>query len=230
MRKTLAIITAATALFSGAIARSAAPAREAVEPGLKKEVAASPSKPREPAKDAKLSDPVADNNVEFQAFAPPTWTLPAPGAKTRIELGLKVTNNSDKPIQFNVFDTISISLKDANGKEARARFMRDSTFVPPALTINKGDAALVFRDATLDGATLSGQDGSGGVWTIDGVKPGTYTLLIRYACDEKAWAPLKNRRATAVVDPKAVPFYVGTATTKDLAIEVTPPAPAAAAK
>ena len=59
------------------------------------------------------SEPVRVNGVEFQLVAATLWPVPTDSNPTTLPLALKLTNHTGKAMQVNVFDTITVHLKDA---------------------------------------------------------------------------------------------------------------------
>ncbi len=164
--------------------------------------------------DIKESEAVRVNGLDFQIVAPVVWMMPVEKEETPIPLVLKVTNHTDKAVTLNLFDTITISMKDAAGKELRIDGGRDGTTPCPPLIVEKGQNGTVDRSAKLqplDGKLgqfrLIGSDGAGGIWYFDGLKPGKYTISMAY----------ENTKA----GPEDAPNWVGKATTKELTVEIT---------
>src|SRR5262249_24803796 len=62
------------------------------------------------------SKPVRVQDVDFQAVIAARCPVPSPGAKKYVQLGLRLTNRGDKALAFNLFDTLKLRLKTAEGK------------------------------------------------------------------------------------------------------------------
>ena len=176
-----------------------------IEPGV--DVWASPAA-TQPA--LKESEAVQVNGLDFQLVAQVVWVTPAEKQETTVPLKLKVTNQTDKAVTLNFVDTLTVELKDADGKALRIEGgLRDHAFDRPLVTVDKGQSFTEDRTARLQPLVnkpgqfrLIGPDGVGSHWYFDGLKPGKYTLCIGY----------ENKNATN---------WVGKATTEELAIEVT---------
>jgi RNA polymerase sigma factor (sigma-70 family) len=152
------------------------------------------------------------NGVEFRAYAPKECPTPAAGESQPVELGLRITNTTDKPLTFKMFDATWPTLKTADGKELKMSGGRDVTRPYPPLTVEAGKSADVPRPGRLEwpkggpGLRLSGTDPSGFLWQFDGLRPGKYLLSFRYEYESD--------------DGKAPPFWRGKATTEEIAFEI----------
>jgi hypothetical protein len=172
------------------------------------------------------SDPVRENGIEFQAVAQAHWPVPAAGEKSDIQTGLKVTNRTERVVKVNLFDTVRIVLKDSAGRSLPLLGGRDRTTYPDPLVLAAGESKTIARNAALewlkagDGLRLIGQDGTGGVWYFDGLKPGNYTLSFEYENSEQMVQNLPNRPAPHAIDLKAGPYWFGKAKTKEAAVEI----------
>ncbi len=175
---------------------------KAREQGLDPEVAARVKTVLEKMR-VKASQPVQVNGVEFQVVAQRVWTL---NDGTSIPLALKITNRTDKALQFNLFDTVSVIFKDASGKQLKIDGGRDRSAMPAPLLVEKGQSGTIDRTAKLErkdkGYRLTGPDGAGGIWWFDDLKAGTYSVSIGY----------ENTQALA--------GWVGKVVTKELAVEI----------
>lgn len=161
----------------------------------------------------KETDPVRVNGLDFQLVASVVWVTPAEKHETTIPLKLKVTNQTDKAVQLDLFDTLNIQMKDAEGTELRMVATRDRSFRPNPLTVDKGQIGTIDRtaklqplDEKLGQVRLVGSDGAGGIWYFDGLKPGKHTVRITYQ--------------NAEAGTKDVPIWVGKATTNELTVEI----------
>ncbi len=170
----------------------------------------------------KESEAVRVNGLDFQIVAPMIWIIPAEKQATAIPLALKVTNHTEKDVRLSLMDTIDINLKDAAGNYVGRSGARDDTKSPAPLLIGKGQSASVTENAKLVHAggkpgtvSLTYQDDTGTVWYYDDLRPGKYTLSASYA----------NEGLDKDAGP---PLWVGKATTKELAIEISDRVPATA--
>jgi uncharacterized protein (TIGR03067 family) len=158
------------------------------------------------------------DGLEFVALSP-VGVAPAPvgGIRTQVELGLRVTNVSDKPVALGTFDVIRPRLHTADGKELRMDGGRDGLpkDTPPALLAAgaswtwKAQAKLQWMNDR-SSLRLYGSDrrGLAEFWSFSPLKPGMYQLAIEYT----------NR------NPKQddTALWVGTATTKEVEFEIEP--------
>ncbi len=160
--------------------------------------------------------PVQEGGVDFQIVTPAVWLLDE-GAS--IPLALKITNRTDKALQFNLLHTVTVRMKDAAGKELRIDSGRKATTVPAPLLVGKGQSGSIGRGgvfkATDTGFRLTGLEETGGFWYFEGLKPGKYTVSIAYASPQAVVAAfIKNN--TVGNDP----FWIGEIVTKWLTVEI----------
>ena len=178
---------------------------------------------------AAATDPVRENGIEFQAVVQARWPIPAAGEKTEIQLGLKVTNRTEKVVQINLFDTVQIVLKDATGRSLPIQGGRDRTTYPDPRILAPAEAGTIARNASLewlkngDGLRIIGRDGTGGIWYIDGLKAGKYALSFEYENTEQMVRDLPNRPAPHAIDLKAGPYWYGKVKTKEAEVEIVEP-------
>ncbi len=73
-----------------------------------------------------------------------------------------------------------------------------------------------------DGKSLQlvGSDGAGGRWHFDDLRPGKYTVHFTCSNSEDLLKSVLTRPAKHVVDRKQAPFWMGTVTTKEMAVEL----------
>ena len=192
---------------------------------------------RPAALELQLTKPVRENGADFEALAQVKWAVPPLGGKTTIEMGLKVTNRTEKLMQINVFDTVQIYMEDLQGLPLNCVKMRDATFIPSPLLLKSGESQVISRNATLTwiddakGLRLSGPDGAGGNWHIDIPQPGKYPLRFTHANNEDRLKSVLARPAKRTIDPKEAPFWMGKVTTPEMTVEVVEvPVPMPAAK
>ncbi|MFI5380696.1 MAG: hypothetical protein ACHRHE_15465 [Tepidisphaerales bacterium] len=178
------------------------------------------------APDLQLSKPVRDNGADFEAVAQAKWVVPPLNGKTTIEMGLKVTNRTEKMLRINVFDTVQIHMEDLQGLPLDCVKVRDATFIPEPLLLKSGESQVISRKATLAwienarGLRLSGPDGAGGTWHIDIPQPGKYPLRFSHANNDERLKSVLARPAKHAVDPKEAPFWMGKITTPEMTVEV----------
>ena len=173
------------------------------------------------------SESVKVNSTEFQTVSRPKWLIPAVGARSEIQLGVKVTNRSPTWMQVNLFDTVRVVLADGSGKEFQWMYERDRTLVPDPMVLTSRGGRTIYRNAILEWSedgkslSLSGGNGTGGQWHFDGLHPGKYRVhfIMEDSDDElKSFHAFTNRHT---IDFKTAPFWVGKAITKDLTVEIT---------
>jgi uncharacterized protein (TIGR03067 family) len=170
------------------------------------------------------SKAVRVEGLEFVALAP-VGVGPGPvgGIRDQIDLGLQVTNVSDKPLALCTFDVIRPRLYTADGRELTLDRGRDGEpkplprgmLAPGASWTWKAQAELSWAyDPALkvygDRLKLYGRDGRGvaGFWSFTSLKVGKYRLAVEYANG----------------NPKQddVPLWVGKATTEEVEFDIVP--------
>ncbi len=176
----------------------------------------------------KESKPTRVNGAEFTAFATAQWVAPARGATQDVELGLRVTNISDKEEDFSLtnLDAASLALptQDAlqwRGAASLALSREDGEILPcrydcsgssPAGYASLGagkDATVPYWTVPYNGRLawsddaktmrLSGTDDSRSHWWFDGLRPGKYLLTVEYE-NTKAGAYWQGKVKTEPVD------------------------------
>jgi RNA polymerase sigma factor (sigma-70 family) len=137
------------------------------------------------------SKAVRVDGLEFVALAP-VGVAPAPvgGIRDQIDLGLRVTNVSDKPLALSTFDVIRPRLYTADGKELRMDGGRDGQPRPTPPAILAAGASWTWRaQANLrwmkdrNTLMLDGPDGHGvaGFWSFSPLKEGKYRFAVEHA-------------------------------------------------
>jgi hypothetical protein len=140
------------------------------------------------------SKPVRVEGAQFEALAPARVLMPAANGTADCDLGLRITNVSDKPEAFAVSDVIRPRLYAADGKEVSMSMGRDGTPKPlPSAKLAPGESWTWRPEATLSWTTdpkrggraelhLSGPDGRGvpGFWWFDGLQAGKYKWVVEY--------------------------------------------------
>jgi RNA polymerase sigma factor (sigma-70 family) len=140
------------------------------------------------------SKPVRVDGLEFMAFAPIRVAAPnkaAEDAAVPVDLSLRVTNVSDRPLSLWVNDSLNLRLSTPEGKEPlKPDVGRDGTpKAKPPVKLAPGDSWTFRLDARLqvaaDGAKLVlwGPDGHGvgGFWSFGKLHPGKYSLIVGYS-------------------------------------------------
>lgn len=166
------------------------------------------------------SQPVRQGGADFQVVAPAMWIAPDGNEAIVIRLALKITNHTEQALQFDLCDTVSVHMRDAAGKELSTQVRRDDrTAIPNPLLVGKDQSGGVDRIAKLKrtdtGFSLTGWDGAGRWWWLDGLGAGRYTVSFTYQSTRTAADRLK-----ATIPVGADPFWIGQAVTSELAIEI----------
>ena len=149
----------------------------------------------------------AVNAADFEVTGTRIWSAPAPGAETTIDLGLRITNRSNRAVRFNRLDTVSMTLSDPDGAVLRMDGGRNAPRAAETVSnlLAPGESLVIERSAKLlwlpDGSALRliGSDGFGGVWYFDGLRRTTWEFRIAY---ENLRAQIGSR--TSVWTGKAV--------------------------
>ena len=166
------------------------------------------------------------NEAEFQTVTRPQWILPVRGAKSEVQIGLKVTNRSQQSMRMSVFDTAHVVLEDSQGIYLSCKMSRYYTVIPDPLLLQPGESRTIYRNATLEWASdgkslrLFGSDGAGGTWHFDDLKPNRYKVHFDYEVNDERMKPVLDRIAKSVTDPMHPPFWMGKVTSKELAVEI----------
>ncbi len=180
---------------------------------------------RAPAAEPQLkeSKPVRSSGLDFQVVSPTVWTLPVGNQRIAIPLALKVTNPGKTDWQLETEESLTVVVKDANGKELSVTTGQDAVKAnrqpAPPIVVPMGQSVTLDRSAQLqllaDGYRLVGSDGDG-FWVCNGLHPGKFAISITY--DHAAPAATDK---TKPVDPKDAPVWVGKVTTDELAVEIS---------
>jgi hypothetical protein len=145
--------------------------------------------------------------IEFRAIADRVVRVPAREHETPVRLALEIVNRGRQPYVFKRLDTIFITLIDSAGDTLRMDGGRNGTTAGAVHSgaIHPGRSLTIDRTARLswvDGALrLSGSDGFGGEWYIDGLAAGAYRIQMVY----------ENRDETLV---QGIPQWTGKALTQ----------------
>jgi hypothetical protein len=86
----------------------------------------------------KESEAVRVKGVDFQAVAEPKVPAPGPGGRQPLDIGLGITNRQEKPLLFNVYDTIRPALRSADGKAFGMGGWRRVSFIPAPRRCRRG--------------------------------------------------------------------------------------------
>jgi hypothetical protein len=160
-------------------------------------------------KDRAEVKPVVVEGLSFEALVPNQIPLPAPGRSNNVDLWLRVTNVSDKPVTLWTFDVIRPRLYTADGKEVETSIGRNGqpALTPPVLLAPglrwtwRSEAKLLSMK---DGRTLlHGPDGLGvpGAWSFLSLNKGKHRLVIEYANDKVKHGDVALWTGKAVTNP-----------------------------
>jgi hypothetical protein len=142
-----------------------------------------------------VSKPVKQGDLEFQIVADAIWPMPARTGKRAPESGLptgespvrfqmRVTNHNKKEVRF-LSGAGTLILQSDDGKELKvdpvAGRLRRLNYVTlePGKTITINGSARIQTGGP-SGTCLWRDDEFGTSWLIDGLKPGKYSLRLRY--------------------------------------------------
>ncbi len=145
---------------------------------------------RRPAREDR-QNVVEKDGVRFEILVPEReWLIPEnrDGVRTPIKLGLRITNETNKPLRFTRFDTLYPEMTGPDGKPLQPSGGRNVTLPmkeSDCPLVKPGDGVTFAIDAHLfwQGGKLrfGGSDGFGGIWGFaDEFKPGRYRLRIGY--------------------------------------------------
>ncbi len=170
---------------------------------------------RKEREDAAESEAMRVEGLNFVAVVPKRVATPPAGGRRAFDLGLRVTNVTDKPVALSTFDVIRPRLYTAGGKELVMDGGRNGSPRPSPPVVLAPGASWTWRpEARLEWAAgdisillLRGPDGRGvaGSWWFT-LKEGKYRLAVEYA----------NR------SPKQgdVSLWVGKAVTREVEFEI----------
>ena len=186
-------------------------------PGIGEADGPAAAAPQEPTQ---ATEAVRVGGMDFQVVGPTRWLAPqkrtGPNAMndTIIPLALRVTNRTDKAISLILGATVFVCLKDAAGKELPVFGGQDGeAALPPPLVVAPGKSSDIDRHGYLslrperDGGPLRlwGADETGFFWDYKNLKPGKYSVEIRY----------ENAAGTT-----AQPTWTGKVVTKPMEVEI----------
>src|SRR5262249_29967134 len=158
---------------------------------------------------------VAD--VDFQVVCDAKCQIPPADRKQFVDLGLRLTNRGEKTLLFNLFDTLKLGLKTANGTPIKYEYRRLRTAVPRPVVLGKGETKTVYINAQLRwrGETpalqLGGTDPTSGFWHFDKLAAGKYLLHVEYENTQKTQADFL--KAAQFQPEKGQVFWLNKATT-----------------
>lgn len=154
------------------------------------------------------SNSVEVDGIRFETLVPErVLPIPAnrPDAKTPVKLGLRITNQTQKPTRFTRYDTLFPLLLGPNGQRLELQGARNWSFVPTVSDcplLQPGESVTFFLDARLfwqdNMLRLEWADGFGGTWFFDDLKPGTYRIQIGYS--------ISSMPGVSVYDPEIQTF------------------------
>jgi hypothetical protein len=177
------------------------------EPRIERKFAASLPAARQ------TSQPVRIDDLEFRIVSNTIWPMPArvgksppgiqlPTGESPVQFELSVTNLGAKAIRF-----VSIlgmpTLKSAAGDTFEAHYLGTNlSSLPEVVTLAAGNTVRAASRAHLSTEGLKGtclelMDEFGGVWRMEGLKPGKYLLSLRYDTRQRARdnASIENSKA-----------------------------------
>jgi hypothetical protein len=171
-------------------------------------------------------------DVDFQAVIEPESPAPPPGKSVRIDLGLRLTNRSRGRLLFGPHVHLPPVLHSADGKAFAAWGGRDHTIVPGILPLSPGENKTILIGGhlgwTRDGKSLylAFEEGTGEVWSFEGLGPGKYRLRFPYESYREGAAFYEVRLRLA----EGEFFWDGKALTEEVVFTIGPVSEAAAAE
>jgi hypothetical protein len=156
------------------------------------------------------SKPVRAGGVDFEVVAETVWRRPAEvygvGGSN---IGLRISNRSDKDFTFDLGDTLRVSLKAADGPELVSGPV-PKRFLPQPFKVEAGKSETVTLPTHLfhtriREVCLGLDSGAGWNWLTRDVLPGKYRLCLSYENKQKgndAWLG-KMQTETLEIEVKA---------------------------
>src|SRR5262249_261665 len=141
-----------------------------------------------------------------------------------IDVGFRLGNRGDKPLAFNLFETLRPALKSADGKTVERGEVRKRTAPPPPVVVGPGKTETIVRQARLvwtgPGKTMSSiiPGVSDGAWQFGGLVPGKYLLSFEYDNSEELLAQFLRHRPTVLEEGQS--FWTGKVVTNDVEFEI----------
>jgi hypothetical protein len=158
------------------------------------------------------SKPVKADDLEFQLVASTLWPMPAeigkgpeeiPAGQSPVQFQLQVTNRGNKDIRV-LMHTGTPILTAADGKELPVRWLgADHVLVPKFVSLAARKTTTIQRISHLrtyrkgSNLRLDWEDELGNAYQVEGLKPGKYSLKLRYNTRELAdgWSLVKDSGA-----------------------------------
>ncbi len=141
------------------------------------------------------SNTVEVDGVRFEMLmGSRTWRIPddRPSASTPVELGIKITNQTQTPLRFSHFNTLDLLIVGPNGQALDRNGGSNWTIprVPSDLPlISPGESTTFFLDAKLlwwqNQLRLAVADGFGNYQYFDSLESGTYLFSMGYFSPER---------------------------------------------
>jgi hypothetical protein len=110
------------------------------------------------------------------------------GASTKVEVGIRITNQTQTPLRFTGFDTLALSILKANGQPLeRSKFLywRPSPKETEVPLIQPGESTTFFLDAKLfwkyNQLRLGNSDGFDLRWYFNSLEADTYLFSMVYS-------------------------------------------------
>lgn len=127
-----------------------------------------------------------DSQVAIEALGDSEVLMPGVGETTELELALRLTNLGSMPIRFRLLDTVSILVRDPEGRVHRLEGGRDGTRAAPELSppVAPGRSLVIDRPArlrrTAEELRLEVEDEFGSRWLLTGLVAGTHGVSFVY--------------------------------------------------
>ena len=130
-----------------------------------------------------------------------------PDANTKMELGIRITNQTQTPLRFTRFDTLALSIVKPNGERLKRSGARNWTLPPRKADvplIKPGKSATFFLDAQLfweqNQLRLGGSDGFGGYWYFDSLESKTYLFSMGYVRPDRIFMYDEGTEDTLILE------------------------------
>jgi uncharacterized protein (TIGR03067 family) len=93
-----------------------------------------------------ISQAIRVADVEFQVVSDAKCQTPPPGKQQFVDLGLRLTNRGEKTLLFNLFDTLKLGLKSADGTPIEYKWGRKRTSGLSSFDCRVGRLSRAVRD------------------------------------------------------------------------------------